>query len=73
MNVDSCLISKKDILATGRLEADIEEYYRAMVYDIFIDKQPTPKLKAKKEYVDEEKKVVTFSNKNSKSIKDTKE
>lgn len=67
MDVSSSLLKTKDVLVTGQLEADIEEYYRAMVYDIFIDK-PLPKLKGKKEYVDSDKKVVTF--KNTKSIKE---
>lgn len=70
-NVDSCILNKKDILITGQLETDIENHYRSMAYDFFIEEQPLPK--EKKEYVDEEKKVVSFTGKNSKSSKETKE
>jgi hypothetical protein len=61
-----CTLSKKDVIFIAEIEEDIEEYYRGVVFDIMEDR---PKLKKQKEYIDDEKKVISF-NSSSKSNKD---
>lgn len=64
---NSCTLSKKDIIFITDLEKDIEEYYKGIVIEIFED-PPLAKVETKKEYLDDDKKILTFvkSNKDNK-------
>jgi hypothetical protein len=56
-----CRLSKKDVIFVAEVESDIYDYYRGVVFDIIEDKPP---LKVEKEYIDDDKKVISFVNKN---------
>jgi hypothetical protein len=57
---DVCSLNKKDIILSAELEADIEEYYRGMVFEVFYDRHPTKVEPEKKEYMDSDKKVISI-------------
>jgi hypothetical protein len=65
---NTCILGKKDVIFIAELEKDLEEYYKTMVIEIFEDKLPALKADTKREYLDEDKKVLTFvkSNKDNK-------
>ena len=67
---NSCTISKKDIIFISELEEDIKDYYDGVVFDMIEDKLPMKEVKEEKEYLDNDKKVLTFVGK--KSSKDKK-
>jgi hypothetical protein len=58
-----CNINKKDIVFVAEIEEDIKEYYKGLVFDLFEDR---PALKKEKEYIDEDKKVISFTSKSNK-------
>lgn len=67
INVSSCILNKKDVIVSGVLEADVEEYYRATAFDLFVD-IAAPKLKSnssKVEYNDPDRKIISFTSKNT--------
>ena len=55
---NSCSINIKNILFFSDVEEDIIEYYCGVVFDIFTDAAPLKKRE--KEYMDEDKKVISF-------------
>ena len=64
---NSCFISRRDVLFSTDVETDIEDHYKAVVFDLVTDQALLKSEKPKKEYIDKDKKVIAF-NKNSKDI-----
>lgn len=60
---NECRLNKKDVIFVAEIEQDISDYYKGMVFDLVEDNLP---LKKEKEYMDDEKKVITFTSKSNK-------
>jgi hypothetical protein len=56
-----CRLSKKDVIFIAELEEDIKDYYEGVVFDTVEDRLP---LKKEKEYMDDDKKVISFNKSN---------
>ena len=67
---NTCTIEIEHVLYSYLIEEDIKEYYQGVVFDLIEDRAPLKKKEeSKTEYMDSEKKVISFDTKN-KSNKD---
>jgi len=67
---NTCTIEIEHVLYSSLIEEDIKEYYQGVVFDLIEDRAPLKKKEeSKTEYMDSEKKVISFDTKN-KSNKD---
>jgi hypothetical protein len=61
---NECKLSKKDVLFIAEIEHDISDYYKGMVFDMIEDQSPLKITNKEIEYMDDDKKVISFVNKN---------
>jgi hypothetical protein len=63
---NECRLNKKDVIFIAEIEQDISDYYKGMVFDLIDDNLPLKIEKKEKEYMDDDKKVITFTSKSNK-------
>ena len=61
-----CKLNKKDVVFVSEIEEDIKEYYFGIVFEMIEDAASLKVEKKTTEYMDEDKKVISFKSKDTK-------